>query len=304
MRTSAQRASLEVPGVAVEIEKLDGGAYRASIDITDPPGPPKDPNDGGQRSGPEGVGGPPAGSSPETPSQGDEKEPFRQCASRSVIFFGMSNVANLMGAYSAYTPVKWDESLPLWKGSVKWVAEKGIAGIATPQQYWKAMTTDPLFAHNNVLNAILMGVLSSAECLAGKTKAQALTGLATLLTSVVSQLMTTGEISLTQTALDVVFVTGPSVWRMRFGGYFDKRFFKHHGMFRPFEVGGYYLGDQFAGGLGYGVLQEWTEKGPLQKINYRFRPADWGHWAKRVLWPGQNLGPAPAPAVNIAGERR
>ncbi len=228
---------------------------------------------GGSSGGARGNGD--AGTSGDGPVGGEKAESLNHCISRNVLLFGTSSIANLAGAYSASWPVAWNKDSPWYQASTQWVVEKGKRGIAHPSDYAKAWREDSNFRQNNILNAILMGTLSGVECAYGPAKANAIVTAVALMSSVAGQVMAKGEVSLSQTVLDVAFVRFASLPRVRLGRFVDKRYFQGHTPVRRLsEVSAYYSFDQYIGGFGYGILANLTQWGWPDAFNLKIDEKD------------------------------
>lgn len=239
----------ETLGIRIRIRSVEEDRYLASIDVTDPPPPSAGRDGGGGNEDDDSKSG-------SSESDGKKAESLKSCLSRNAILFSTSSAANLVGAYAAFSEVKWDPSLPWYAANLQWVVEKTRRGFATPQDYGKAFLENPDFRYNNVWNAVLMFTLAGGECFLAKKTSTAVVMAMTLVSSVASQMMTKGEVSLSQTALDVAFVRFASLPRARLGAAVDRSFFQRHpGMIRMGEVSVYYLTDQYLGGFAYGLLQ-------------------------------------------------
>lgn len=240
---------LEGPGFELSVRPVADGMYLAEVVASDPP------ND---RVGTSGGGGG-DGKGPQFPGEPSDRtgDSRSKCISRNAILFAASSGANLVGAYSAFSEVSWERSVPWYRAGVQWAIQKTRSGLAHPGDYWQAFRENSDFRHNNVWNAVLMGTLTGVECFLGKEKSNAIVTTVAFLSSVAGQMMTKGEISLSQTVLDVAFVRFASLPRARAGAWIDKRVFQRHSpLARVAEVSAYYLGDQYLGGFGYGLCQK------------------------------------------------
>lgn len=276
-------------GVSIELTKVGVEVFQAKITI------PPAAAGGGDTGGSGGSsGGGPGSSGGGGSEESQNKENRGPCVSRNVILFTVSSAANLVGAYSAYTKVDYDHNLPWYKASLQWGFDKTRAGFASPSDYWTAFKNDSQFVHNNGLNAIMMGTLSYVECALGPAKAAAVTTTVALLSSVASQLFSSGELSFSRTVLDVAFVRYLSIPRVRLGAYFDKNVFQKHAT-RYLEVSSYYLVDQYLGGFGYGILQNLNESHWPAHLNFQIGVNDFGFSKDRILDSDANLNARPIP---------
>lgn len=215
-----------------------------------------------------GDGGDKSRENPNEPS-----EPPKKCFSRNLILFSASSAANLVGSYSAFSDVKWNENLSWYAATLQWIAEKTKNGIASPSDYAHAFRENADFRYNNAWNAVLMGTVSSVECLLGKPKSNAVILATSFVSSLAGQMMTKGEISLSQAVLDTIFVRIATLGRARLGAAVDRRFFQRHA-FRLTKVSAYYLVDQYVGGFGYGIYQNTAIKGWPERLNIRIKAHD------------------------------
>lgn len=182
-------------------DRIRRALYRAVETLSEPLPQLELPVGGGGEVPPEGEGGFSSGL-PEPPEIESilNQQSLKKCVVSNAILFTVSNAINTAGALQ----YKWAEYAE---------ADKGVLENLFSKKMWQKASADWGFRHNCTWNAILMLTLGATKCLKNPTTGKKLLVGLTFLASTSGQYLSTGKISLHQTALDVLFVRYISTWK-------------------------------------------------------------------------------------------